>query len=52
MKTPLPLAPLAALALFALWGSAVSAPHGLEAIALLGFVGDHLPPEFPPLTPE
>jgi len=33
-------------------GTNGAAQNGLETIAMLGLVGDHLPKEFPPLTPE
>lgn len=35
-----------------LGGTNGAAQHGLETIAMLGLVGDHLPAEFPPITPE
>ncbi len=33
-------------------GTNGAAQSGLETIAMLGMVGDHLPKEFPPVTPE
>ena len=35
-----------------LGGTNGAAQHGLETIAMLGLVGDRLPKEFPPLSPE
>jgi len=49
MNNPTKSTCLATFGLFALLGAAQS---GLETIAMLGLVGDHLPKDFPPLTPE